>query len=100
MQVLPEQILAVVIAVRGAHHGMHVIPAWLVRTIQRDRRLVVVFDHHHRRVDAVIKDRVRVLDPGVREPFERFAEVTKSGMRLVVVMDGDYAVMLRTASEG
>jgi Protein involved in biosynthesis of mitomycin antibiotics/polyketide fumonisin len=43
---------------------------------------------------------LRPVDPGVREPFERFVEVTKPGMRLVVVMDGDYAVMLRRASEG
>lgn len=43
---------------------------------------------------------VRVLNPGVREPFERFAEITRPGMRLVVVMDGDRVVMLRKASEG
>jgi ectoine hydroxylase-related dioxygenase (phytanoyl-CoA dioxygenase family) len=43
---------------------------------------------------------LRPVDPGVREPFEKFAEVTKPGMRLVVVMDGDRAVMLRRASEG
>jgi ectoine hydroxylase-related dioxygenase (phytanoyl-CoA dioxygenase family) len=43
---------------------------------------------------------IRPVDPGRREPFERFADVTRPGMRLVVVMDGDYAVMLRRASEG
>jgi ectoine hydroxylase-related dioxygenase (phytanoyl-CoA dioxygenase family) len=43
---------------------------------------------------------VRVLHPGVREPFARFAEVTTPGMRLVVVSEGDRAVMLRKAAEG
>jgi len=50
------------------------------------------------RVDA--ETFVRVLDPGVREPFARFAEVTRPGMRLVLVADGDRAVMLRKAAEG
>ena len=43
---------------------------------------------------------VRVVHPGIREPFSRFAEVTRPGMRLVLVRDGDRAVMLRKASEG
>ena len=43
---------------------------------------------------------VRVVHPGIREPFSRFAEVTKPGMRLVLVRDGARAVMLRKASEG
>jgi len=42
---------------------------------------------------------IRVLNPGVREPFARFAEITKPGMRLLVVIDGDRAVMLRKAAE-
>jgi ectoine hydroxylase-related dioxygenase (phytanoyl-CoA dioxygenase family) len=43
---------------------------------------------------------IRVLHPGKREPFEGFADYTVPGMRLVVVRDGDRAVMLRKASEG
>lgn len=43
---------------------------------------------------------IRVLHPGVREKFEGFADYTKPGMRLVVVRDGDRAVMLRKAAEG
>jgi ectoine hydroxylase-related dioxygenase (phytanoyl-CoA dioxygenase family) len=43
---------------------------------------------------------IRVLDPGVREPFESFVVTTKPGMRLLVVVDGDRAVMLRKAAEG
>lgn len=43
---------------------------------------------------------IRVRYPGRREPFAEFADTTKPGMRLVVVRDGDHAVMLRKASEG
>ncbi|MGF7150169.1 ectoine hydroxylase-related dioxygenase (phytanoyl-CoA dioxygenase family) [Sphingomonas zeicaulis] len=43
---------------------------------------------------------IRVLHPGVREKFETFSDYTKPGMRLVVVRDGDRAVMLRKAAEG
>lgn len=43
---------------------------------------------------------IRVVNPGIREPFSRFAEVTKPGMRLVLVRDDERAVMLRKASEG
>jgi ectoine hydroxylase-related dioxygenase (phytanoyl-CoA dioxygenase family) len=42
---------------------------------------------------------IRVLDPGVREPFERFAQITVPGMRLLVVIDGARVVMLRKAAE-
>jgi ectoine hydroxylase-related dioxygenase (phytanoyl-CoA dioxygenase family) len=42
---------------------------------------------------------IRVLNPGIREPFARFAQITKPGMRLLVVIDGDRAVMLRKAAE-
>jgi ectoine hydroxylase-related dioxygenase (phytanoyl-CoA dioxygenase family) len=43
---------------------------------------------------------IRVRNPGVREKFEGLADYTKPGMRLVVVRDGDRAVMLRKAAEG
>jgi ectoine hydroxylase-related dioxygenase (phytanoyl-CoA dioxygenase family) len=38
---------------------------------------------------------IRVLDPGVREPFATFADYTRPGMQLLAVKDGDHAVMLR-----
>lgn len=38
---------------------------------------------------------IRVLDPGVREPFASFADYTRPGMELLAVKDGDHAVMLR-----
>jgi ectoine hydroxylase-related dioxygenase (phytanoyl-CoA dioxygenase family) len=43
---------------------------------------------------------IRVLNPGRREDFSSFAEYTTPGMRLIVVRDGDHAVMLRKAAEG
>lgn len=43
---------------------------------------------------------IRVIHPGVREPLDRFEQVTKPGMRLVLVADGERAVMLRKAAEG
>lgn len=43
---------------------------------------------------------IRVLNPGVREPLEGFADYTRPGMRLVVVREGERAVMLRKAAEG
>jgi len=43
---------------------------------------------------------IRVLHPGVREKFEDFAKITQPGMRLIVVSDGNRAVMLRKAAEG
>lgn len=49
------------------------------------------------RVDA--ESFVRVRNPGVSEPFDKFAEITRPGMRLVIVHDGDYALMLRKAAE-
>ena len=42
---------------------------------------------------------IRVLDPGIREPFARFAQITKPGMRLLVVIEGERAAMLRKAAE-
>lgn len=41
---------------------------------------------------------IRVLNPGVREPFASFANYTKPGMQLLAVKDGDHAVMLRCAT--
>lgn len=38
---------------------------------------------------------LRPVNPGVRESFDRFTEVTRPGMRLQVVVDGNRATMLR-----
>lgn len=43
---------------------------------------------------------LRPINPGVRESFEGFADYMKTGMRLVVVREGERAVMLRKAAEG
>lgn len=42
---------------------------------------------------------IRVLSPGVREPFESFTEYTVPGMHLTIVRDGDRAMMLRSGSQ-
>lgn len=63
--------------------------------------LTVDADHLGQRTFTVDESTfIRVLHPGVREKFEGFADYTKPGMRLVVVRDGDRAVMLRKAAEG
>ncbi|KHK89155.1 phytanoyl-CoA dioxygenase family protein [Novosphingobium malaysiense] len=41
---------------------------------------------------------IRVRDPGQKEKFEEFADVTKPGMDLCVVREGDRAAMLRMGS--
>jgi ectoine hydroxylase-related dioxygenase (phytanoyl-CoA dioxygenase family) len=41
---------------------------------------------------------IRVLHPGIREPFDRFAEYTQPGMRLTIVRNANRAMMLRSGS--
>lgn len=41
---------------------------------------------------------IRVRNPGIKEKFEEFTEVTKAGMHLCVVRKGDRATMLRVGS--
>ena len=43
---------------------------------------------------------IRVVNPGVRERLEGFTTYTTPGMHLLVVRDGDRAVMLRKAAQG
>jgi hypothetical protein len=43
---------------------------------------------------------MRIQNTGAREPFETLIEIAKPGMRIVVVSEGDRAVMLRRAAEG
>jgi hypothetical protein len=62
---------------------------------------VTVDDGHGEQTFSVGEDTfIRVLNPGRREDFSGFAEYTTPGMRLIVVRDGDHAVMLRKAAEG
>jgi ectoine hydroxylase-related dioxygenase (phytanoyl-CoA dioxygenase family) len=42
---------------------------------------------------------IRVLSPGVREPFATFADYTRPGMHLLAVRAGDRAIMLRCGSQ-
>lgn len=84
--------------VQSARH-----PAALAVTVKlvTPKSLTVDADGLGEQTYAVDEDTyIRVVHPGIREPFDRFAEVTKPGMRLVLVREGDRAVMLRKASEG
>src|SRR5882757_1265588 len=51
--VLAQEVLAIVIAVGRAHHGVHVVLLGLV-VIQEDPGMVVVLDDQHRTVDLVV----------------------------------------------
>ena len=55
--VLPQQVLAVVVAVGRAHHRVDVDARRRV-VVEDDPALVIELDQHHRTVDAVIKDAV------------------------------------------
>ena len=70
--VLPQQILAVVVAVRRAHDGVDVLAAFgsvrvLARCRKPDRPLVIELDQDHRAVDAVVEHAARV---GLADPRE------------------------------
>ena len=70
--VLAEQILAVVVAVRGAHHGVDVLTVrrfGICRKVaQADRLLMIEFNQNHRAVDAVVEDTVRFNAPNPGKP--------------------------------
>ena len=57
--VLPQQVLAVVIAVGSPHHGVDMISRGLV-VVQEDAILVVKLDENHRAVHPVIEDAVLI----------------------------------------
>src|SRR5215831_20127602 len=62
---LAQQVLAVVVAVRGAHDRVDMIARWFVVRID-DSWLVVEFDEHDWTVDAVVEGAVVVVraNPG------------------------------------
>ena len=62
---LAQQVLAVVVAVRGAHYRMGMVARGLVVRID-DPRLVVEFDEHDWTVDAVVEGAMIVVraNPG------------------------------------
>src|SRR5689334_3132943 len=65
MIVLPQQILAIVIAVRRAHHGVDVVARRFV-VVVNDTRLVIELDQDHRTQDAIVEwaGIVEWADPG------------------------------------
>jgi len=63
--------------------------------------LTVAIDDGGEKTFTVDEDTfIRVVNPGIRETLAGFEVYTKPGMRIVVVKDGDRAVMLRRAAEG
>ena len=69
--VLTQQILAVVVAVRGSDDGMdvrRVRNAGGHQMAQPDRLLVIELDQDHRTVDAVIEDEVAILARATPRP--------------------------------
>ena len=67
---LPQQILAIVVSIRRAHHAMNVLLSWFcgisAELSQICRLLVIKFNQNHRTLDAVIKDTLGLspTDPG------------------------------------
>src|SRR5579875_4177677 len=57
---LPQQILAIVIAVRGSHQCMNVIACMLV-VVERDSGLMIELDQDNGAVDSIIK-RAHIVD--------------------------------------
>ena len=57
--VLPQQVLAVVIAVGSPHHGVDMISRGFV-VVQEDTILVIELDKNHRAVHPVVEDAVLI----------------------------------------
>jgi len=64
--VLAQEVLAVVVAIRAAHHRVHVIVRGL-GTRQRNAALMIELDQDHRTVDAI-------RQAGARETTHRHAK--------------------------
>src|SRR5882762_1222858 len=62
--VLPQQILAVVVAIRSSHQSMNV-EFLRMSVVQRDAGVVVEFDQDHRAVDSVVK---RIFGAAAADP--------------------------------
>lgn len=66
-----------------------------VKAVTPDSITVETDDFGERTLTVDADTFLRPVNPGVREPFEKFAEITRPGMRLQVVVDGQRATMLR-----
>ena len=56
--VLTQEILPVVVAVRGSNDAMDVNPSWHLWARQRDRRLMVELDQDDRTVNSIVENRI------------------------------------------
>ena len=67
---LAQQILPVVVAIGGAHHGVDVLAVRRLRVrgkmTEAHRLLMIKFNQNHRTVDAIVEDAVvrHATDPG------------------------------------
>ena len=69
---LAEQILAIVVAVRGPHHGVDVLTVRgfgiRCKVAEADGLLMIEFNQNHRAMDAIVEDTVRFNAPYPGEP--------------------------------
>src|SRR5688500_19292701 len=65
--VLPQQVFAVVVAVRRAHDGVYMRATGDPLARQRDGQLMIELDQDHRTLDAIVEHRIR---PNVTHPGE------------------------------
>src|SRR5688572_20242473 len=73
LEVLAQQVFAIVVAVGRAYHGVDVIAVWHTLAREGDRRLVVELDQDYRAMHAIVKSTVAV---GAAHPGEvRFVEM-------------------------
>ena len=81
--VLPQQVLAVIVAVRRADHGMDVIANRQLRVLGQmagvGRPLVVELDQDHRTVDAIIEHAVILI---AADPRNRFSNGKNRGEQI------------------
>ena len=92
--VLAEEVGAIVVAVRGADHGVDVVAGGSFGAAERDRALVVEFDEDDRAVDAVVKDAVGFggADPAEGGSVEVGADFGHFDARMAVAHAADVFV--------
>ena len=79
--VLPQQVLAVVVAIGCAHHSMNVLSVRCLRVCgkmaEADRLLVIEFNQNHRTVDSLVEDTVwlSAANPGKPSIVEMLANL-------------------------
>jgi len=89
--VLAQQVLPVIVAVRGAHDGVHVLAGrYGAVARQRNGSLVVELDQDDRTVHAVVEDRVR--------PYYEKAMVMRSMENTIYFASVNYALRFQESA--